>query len=148
MVAGIPKGVYNMKDRLVIINHNANSYRKASKKLKSQMLTELSQILHRNRQYVGYFLRNSKRVILRNGDVQILTDATCNEKSKRGRKKVYGKDVANALKKLWTLTGFASSKHLVAFIRLNQETLFSHPRLKTPLVRKQSSYCVVSLMQQ
>ncbi|MCW4002400.1 MAG: transposase family protein, partial [Candidatus Bathyarchaeota archaeon] len=136
MVASIPKGVYNMKERLVIINHNADSYRKASKKLKSQMLTELSQILHRNRQYVGYLLRTSKKVVLRQGNLQIITDATLSEKSKRGRKKVYDKEVINALKKIWPLTGFASSKHLIAFIRLNAELLFSHPEIKNSISEK------------
>ncbi|MCS7232420.1 MAG: hypothetical protein RMJ67_09845 [Elusimicrobiota bacterium] len=34
-----------MKDRFVIINHNAHNYAKASKKVKSQIFTELSLIL-------------------------------------------------------------------------------------------------------
>ena len=136
MVASIPKGVYTMKDRLVIINHNANSYRKASKKVKTKILTELSQILNRNRQYIGFLLRNSAKVVLRQGNLQILTDATLNKKSKRGRKKVYGKEVINALKKIWPLTGFASSKHLVAFIRLNQELLFSHSHIRDFITEK------------
>ena len=65
-----------------------------------------------------------------------ITDATLNEKSKRGRKKVYGKEVINALKKIWPLTGFASSKHLVAFIRLNHDLLFSHPHIKESITDK------------
>ncbi|GLI52471.1 integrase catalytic domain-containing protein [Thermodesulfovibrio yellowstonii] len=93
------------------------------------MLTELSVILNRNRQYVGYLLRNSEKVVLKEGSLQILTDATLNEKSKRGRKKVYDVQVLNALKKIWPLSGFASSKHLVAFIRLNADLLFSHPEI-------------------
>lgn len=95
-----------MREKLVIINHNATSYRKASKKVKSQILTELSQILHRNRQYVGYLLRNSKKVVLRNGNIQILTDATVNEKSKKGRREKIRNEVAKALKKIWPLTEF------------------------------------------
>jgi len=100
------------------------------------MLTELSQILNRNRQYVGYLLRNSGKVVIREGSLQILTDATLNEKSKRGRNKVYGKEVINALKKIWPLTGFASSKYLVAFIRLNHDLLFSHPHIKESITDK------------
>ncbi|MCX7913006.1 MAG: hypothetical protein N2511_00310 [Thermodesulfovibrionales bacterium] len=52
-----------MRDRFVIINHNAKRYQKASKKLKSQMLEELSKILHRNKQYIASLLRESNRVI-------------------------------------------------------------------------------------
>ncbi|MCS7215967.1 MAG: transposase family protein [Thermodesulfovibrio sp.] len=136
MVAIVPEGVYTMKDRFVIINHNAHNYTKASKKVKSQMLTELSLILNRNRQYLGYLLRKSARVVLRNGNVQIITDATLSKKSKRGRKKVYGKDVQKALKLIWALTGFASSKHLVAFIRLNKDIIFNNPQIKAFISEK------------
>ncbi|HEB75383.1 MAG TPA: hypothetical protein ENJ04_03430 [Nitrospirae bacterium] len=42
MVATVPKGVYTMKDRYVIIKHNAKAYQKASKKVKTEMLDKLS----------------------------------------------------------------------------------------------------------
>lgn len=130
MVAFIPKGVYTMKDRFVIINHNAKLYQKASKKDKSRMLEELSLILHLNRQYIASLLRKARRVIVRRGRVVVIADPTLKELSRRGRKRVYGEEVLSALKKIWPLTGFASSKHLVAFIRLNHEILFDHPLIK------------------
>ncbi|MDW7997879.1 MAG: hypothetical protein RMI30_00285 [Thermodesulfovibrio sp.] len=40
------------------------------------MLTELSLILNRNRQYLCYLLRKSAQLSLRNGNVLIITDAT------------------------------------------------------------------------
>lgn len=127
MVAQIPEGVYTMKDRLVIINHNAKAYQKASKKVKSQMLKELSEILLMNRQYIATLLRKAGKIIMKKGKVVVVADPCLRELSKRGMKKVYGKDVEKALKKIWSITGFTSSKHLAVFIRLNHEILFAHP---------------------
>lgn len=59
--------------------------------------------------------------------VAVVSDLSPKSLSRRGRKKVYGPDVVEALKRIWPLTGYASSKHLVAFIRLNHDVLFSHP---------------------
>lgn len=70
---------------------------------------------------------------LRQGKTVVVVDPSLNMLSRRGRKKKYGKDVEKALLRLWELTGFASSKHLVAFIRLNHECLFNHPKLKEVL---------------
>lgn len=130
MVAKVPKGVYTMKNKLVIINHNAKAYQKASKKTKSQMLKELSEILHMNKQYIASLLRASGRVLVTKGKIRVIADPTLAELSKRGRKRVYGEDIDRALRRIWPLTGFSSSKHLVAFIRLNHEILFNHPELK------------------
>jgi len=41
-----------MKDKKEILRENATVYKKASKTLKSQLLEELSQILHMNRKYI------------------------------------------------------------------------------------------------
>lgn len=127
MVAQIPKGVYTMKAKRAIIKHNAAAYRKATKKVKSMMLDELAEILHMNRQYLARCLRKTARVVARKGNVVVVSDLSPKSLSRRGRKKVYGPDVAEALKRIWPLTGYASSKHLVAFIRLNCDMLFTHP---------------------
>lgn len=50
--------------------------------------------------------------------------------SERGRKKVYGKEIEKVLFKIWVISGFISSKHLCAFIRLNSDILFSHYELR------------------
>ena len=130
MLAQIPKGVYTMKSKLVIIRSNAETYRKANRKQKSQLLKELCQILHMNKQYLASLLRNSGKEITRKGKTVVIADPTLSMLSKRGRKKVYDASVEEALKKIWRLTGYASSKHLVGFIRLNHEILFNHPELR------------------
>lgn len=133
MVVSIPEGVYTMKDKSRIIKHNQELYQKASKKVKSRILDELSELLHMSREYLGSLLRKAGKVVLRQGKTVVVVDPSLNMLSRRGRKKKYGKDVEKALLRLWELTGFASSKHLVAFIRLNHECLFNHPELKEVL---------------
>lgn len=125
-----------MKHKYFIINHNKSTYKKAKKKEKTQMLDELSRILHMNRHYIAYLLRNSGKVILRKGNLLVVADPTTENLSKRGRKKMYGDDVVGLLKKLWRISGFVSSKHLVGFIRLNNEILFEHPSIKPLLSSK------------
>jgi hypothetical protein len=68
MVASIPKGVYTMKTRYVIIKHNQEAYKKAPKKEKSEMINELSEILNRL-DNVGYLLRGSGKELTRKGNI-------------------------------------------------------------------------------
>jgi len=119
-----------MKAKRAIIKHNAALYRKATKKVKSIMLDELTEMLHMNRQHLAKLLRNTGRVVARKGNVVVVSDLSPKSLSRRGKKRVYGQDVVEALKKIWPLTGYASSKHLVAFIRLNHDILFTHPEFK------------------
>jgi hypothetical protein len=95
------------------------------------MLDELSELLQMNRHYIGYLLRKTGRVVFRAGKVVVVTDSTKDNIHRRGRKRIYGKDVHRALKKIWRISGFVSSKHLVGFIRLNKEVLFNHPEIKS-----------------
>ncbi len=91
MLARIPKGVYTMKNKLVIILNNAELYRKANKLLK-----ELSLILHMNKQYLASLLRNSGRKVIRKARTVVIVDPTLSCISKRGRKKVYEDSVENS----------------------------------------------------
>jgi hypothetical protein len=116
MVAFIPEGVYTMKDKSVIINHNAKAYQKASKKIKSRMLQELSEILHMNRQYLATLLRKAGHVIFRRGRLTAIADPSMKELSKRGRKRLYGEDVIKALKKIWRISGFVYRKNDAPFV--------------------------------
>ena len=77
-----------------------------------------------------FILRNTGKVVARRGKVIVVSDLSPKSLSRRGRKKTYGQYVLEALKRIWHITGFASSKHLVAFIRLNCDLLFSHPEFK------------------
>ena len=61
-----PKGLMTMNNKRLLITHNAKLYRKASKKLKTNILDELSMLTGLSRKYISYLIRkHSKRVRLR-----------------------------------------------------------------------------------
>jgi len=53
MVSIIPEGVYTMKGKMSIIIQNSYNYRNSSKKQKTIILDELTEILHMNRKYLS-----------------------------------------------------------------------------------------------
>ncbi|MCS7163823.1 MAG: hypothetical protein NZ845_02350 [Thermodesulfovibrio sp.] len=86
MVAHILEVLYTMKDRKVI-NKNAKVYQRASKKIKSQMITELSYILHINSQSHCLFIKKSAKCADKKGKVVVVAQPTLKELSKGDRKK-------------------------------------------------------------
>jgi len=122
MVINIPKGIYTMEDRKAIISANAPLYRRSRKKIKSNLLNELVNVLKMNRKYISFLLRNSGKKLYR-GKTTIVADPKSSLLYKRGRKKVYTKDVIRPLVESWKLSGYLSSVHLVAFIEANREAL-------------------------
>jgi len=131
MVSKLPKGLYTMEKKYAIIKENAKIYQKGSKKLKTQILNELQEILWMNRQYLSFLLRNTgKKVVIKNRGLILVGEYSPERLSKRGRKKVYTEEIKKILFKIWVISGFISSKHLVYFIRLNKDLIFSHPELK------------------
>jgi hypothetical protein len=124
-----------MKDRYVIIKHNAKAYQKASKKAKSQILDELTGILHMK----AVSCKSSEECrggYFEEGGLVVVGDVRLRKLSKRGRKRVYGEEVVRVIKKVWHISGFISSKHLVGFIRLNHEIIFRHKDFRSLLTDK------------
>ncbi|MGC8596027.1 MAG: hypothetical protein ACP5MI_10555, partial [Candidatus Kryptoniota bacterium] len=56
---------YNMRDRRTVTKAYAESYRKANKKRKAEILSEFSEAMGYNRQYASYLLRNIGRKSIR-----------------------------------------------------------------------------------
>ena len=137
MVSKLPKGLYTMEKKYAIIKENAKIYQKGRKKLKSQILDELEEILGMNRQYLSFLLRNTgKKVVIKKRGLILVGEYSPERLSKRGRKKVYTEEIEKVLFKVWVISGFISSKHLVYFIRLNKDLIFSHPELKKYLTEE------------
>ena len=136
MVSIIPEGVYTMKGKMSIIIQNSYNYRNSSKKQKTIILDELTEILHMNRKYLSYLLRNIGRTIYINSKVKVVADPKLKQTSKRGRKKVYTKELIKTLTELWKISGYVSSKHLVKFIRLNQDKLSPFLERLEPAVKE------------
>jgi len=138
MVSTIPQKVYTRRSRMSIVHENAPRYRRSSKKVKSQLLDELSRILHYRRKYLSFLLRNAGREVYTPQGRRLIADPSASLTSLRGRKKVYTEELLPSLVLLWELAGCISSIHLVAFITSNQDFLFTHPHLKNiPLDRRQ-----------
>lgn len=53
-----------------------------------------------NRQYLAGLLRNIGKVVARRGKVVVVSDLSPKSLSRRGRRKIYGQDVVEALKKI------------------------------------------------
>jgi len=70
------------------------------------------------------------KTIIRKGNITLKADITKTATSKRGRKRIYTKDIAQILFKLWKISGGISSKHLKTFIVENYDTLWNYPELK------------------
>ncbi len=83
-----------------------------------------------NRNYVAYLLRNTGRRVTTPRGRCIIADPKVSYLSRRGRKKVYTEELLPYLVLLWSLAGYVSSVHLVRFIRVNQDKLFLHPKLR------------------
>ena len=134
MVSKFPKLLYSMGQRYAIIKENARRYQKARKKIKIEILNELTNILRLNRDYIAYLLRNiAKKIYLKDKGVVFVGDFRA-KLSQRGRKKIYTDEIGKMLLKIWVMSGFISSKHLEAFIRLNWDIIDSH--LKEELDRE------------
>ena len=117
--------VYNMEERYSIIAKNAPIYRKARKKEKTQILNELHKYLPMNRSYIAYLLRNTgKKVYLKGGKVVLVGKYSKELLSKRGRKKFYTKEIEKPLFEIWKSSGFVSSKHLEAYIKINWDKIY------------------------
>ena len=131
MVTYIPTtGVYTRRGKMSIVKANCRRYRKSRKKLKSQMLDELSSMLHLNRKYLSFLLRKVGKPIYTPQGLKIIGDDQISYTSLRGRKKIYTRELLPYLITIWRLAGGISSVHLVAFIKANEDIIFSHPRLK------------------
>ena len=106
---------YNMRDRRTVTKAYAESYRKANKKPKAEILSELSEAMGYNRQYASYLLRNIGRKIVRmvNGKRTIIEIGDNRFKTRRKRgKKYHGTDLIEKLQTIWAIMDMACGKRL------------------------------------
>jgi hypothetical protein len=130
MVATFPKHVCSKDGRMAVILANARRYRARRKKLKSEMLDELTEVLHYNRRYLALLLRGSGKSVFTHHHTRVVGDPRVSLVSRRGRKKTYTAELLPYLKAVWQLADGVSSVHLAAFIKANRGVIFRHPCLK------------------
>ena len=125
MVISIPEEVYTMKAKRSIIKLNAKAYKKASRKLKKEILDDLEKALHLHRKYIITLLNNTGKVYYTPSGIKLVGDPTITYLHKRGRKKKYTQKIVPYLKAIWVLSHYRSSIHLKAFIENNQPWLLA-----------------------
>ena len=130
MNAVIPYYTLSPTQKKSIISANQKQYKKASKKEKSSILNDLQAITGYSRKYIIYLLNIHNKTVTRKRNITLKADITISSTSKRGRKKIYTRDVAQILYRLWKISGGMSSKHLKAIILENRDTLWDYPELK------------------
>jgi len=101
-----------MKERKAFTKGLAGKYRRASKKDKGQILDGFVEATGYNRSYASWVLRNHGRRI----EVQpgVVVEGDARYRVRRPRERVYGPNVVKALKKVWIVLDYISSKRLVA----------------------------------
>ena len=127
-----------------VIIVNARRYRRGRKKRKSQMLSELTPVLHYNRRYLALLLRTSGRSVFTHYRTRLVADPRVSLVSRRGRKKVYTVELVPYLKVVWKLADGVSSVHLAAFIKANPDIVFRHPELKSIPARLKRQLLTIS----
>ena len=144
MVATFPKHVCSKDGRMAVILANARRYRARRKKLKSEMLDELTEVLHYNRRYLAMLLRGSGKSVFTHHHTRVVGDPRVSLVSRRGRKKTYTAELLPYLKAVWQLADGISSVHLAAFIKANRAVIFRHPPLRHIPARLKQQLLLIS----
>lgn len=103
-----------MQSRLDVVVQAAKKYRRASKKDKGEILDSLVNLTGYNRAYASYLLGLSgKKVLVKGPDGKVYRlVADPKAKKGRGRKKAYGPEVLDSLKRIWAIMDFPCGKRL------------------------------------
>lgn len=109
-----------MRERQATVRETASRYRGASKKQQTQILNEFVKLTGYNRSYATYALRNcGRRQVRMIGQRRLAFVVGYARPSgiRRRRRRCYGDDVLEALKRLWAISDGLCGKRLVVFIR-------------------------------
>ncbi len=104
-----------MKERKVVTKALCERYRKAKKKDKGTLLSEFVEATGYDRSYARWLLRqHGRRVELRPG---VAVEGDVHQRPARARRRTYGPEVLEPLKKVWTLLDCLCGKRLVPALR-------------------------------
>ena len=117
-----------MAERRVLIKSFAPRYRKKSKKVKGEVLTEFTQMTGYNRCYGAYLLRHQGKRIQLSPKLVVVGDIGKRVRHQRARK--YDQKVLKALKIIWEILDYLCGKRLVAILPEVVPILERHGELK------------------
>jgi hypothetical protein len=128
-----------MRQRRAVTRVTAREYRKASKKEKGRILSTLVKQTKLNRVYAGWLLRTwGKKVWFTIGGQPVRLVVVASRKRRvLHRPRLYGRPVAEALKKIWYLFDSMCGKRLAVVLRTTVDTLIEAGELKVSSVVKQ-----------
>ncbi len=112
------KGV-DMGTRKKIGQILAKEYQRARKKEKGKILDSIVKTIGYNRGYAKWLLRNwGREIVIWRGSRRIRVIGECRRKKQRTREKAaeYGKEVKEALREIWQILDYPSSKRLVPYL--------------------------------
>mgnify|MGYP005861674783 FL=1 len=89
----IPAVLYSMDNKKSIIKENLKNYKKASKKVKTDMLDDLEKTLHWHRKYIITLLNRTGKVYYTPQGLKLVGDPTVSYIHNRGRKKKYTEEL-------------------------------------------------------
>jgi len=99
-----------MQERKAVTKGMAEQYRRASKGKKGQILEQFVMATGYDRHYAAWLLRHhGKRVEFTPG---VVLEGTAARRRRPGRKRKYGDEVLQALKKVWEMLDYISGKRL------------------------------------
>jgi hypothetical protein len=104
-----------MKDRKTVTKALAAQYQRARKGEKGRILDQFVEATTYNRHYAGWLLRNQgRRVVFMPG---VVLEGTARRGPQAGRKRTYGEEVLQPLKKVWEILDYISGKRLAPALR-------------------------------
>ena len=99
-----------MKERKTVTKALAEQYRRSRKKEKRQILDQYVSATGYNRHYASWLLRHhGQRVEFKPG---VILEGTAGRRPRPGRKRKYGDEVLQALKKIWEMLDYINGKRL------------------------------------
>lgn len=126
----------NMKERKVVTKAMCEQYRKAAKGEKMQVLARFVEMTGYNRHYAAWLLRQHGRKVKIAPGVAVQGDVRLRVRARRSR--TYDEEVLRALKRVWEILDFISSRRLVAALPEVVPKLVAcrELRVKKPVLKK------------
>jgi hypothetical protein len=111
-----------MSERNAVTNETKERYRKASKKLKGQILDEFCELCNYNRKYAARKLRSVK-------ESRSYKKIKKSLQKTKGRKRTYGAECIEPLVRVWAVLDFACSRRMAAGMADALDAMIRHNRI-------------------
>ena len=128
-----------MQEKKAITKELAKRYNRAKKKEKGKILDEVVALTGYNRCYATFVLRhwNRKPIIYPNDGKAIIFTEDKQHKTKRNRRRIYDKNVLEALRRIWLICDCICGKRLAPYLAEITPILIQHKELSISRITKE-----------